>query len=53
MRHPKVAAPLMAGALMLGGVAACSDSSNDVEDVSPELDEGSGEDGLVEEDSEG
>lgn len=55
MKYPKMAAPLLAGALLLGGVAACSEDSGpseEIEDVSPELDSGEGEDGVGDEEPE-
>ena len=42
----KTASILLAGTLSLFGVA-CEDNGDDVEDVTPELDSGEGEEGVV------
>lgn len=53
MRTKKLVSGLVAGVLVFGG-AACSEDNDtsEVEDLSPELDDGEGEDGLVDEDEE-
>ena len=62
MWHPKLAAPFLAGALLLGGVAACGEDEQgglDVEDqeITPGVDPGEEpvideDEGLVEEEAE-
>lgn len=55
MRIKKLAPGVLAGALIFGGVACSEDNdTSETEDLSPELDDGEGEEGVVEgEDEEG